>query len=148
MLFRSCRKTYRKTNIDTTQSSEQARVWVSDNGNFMSIVGEDWYADIYGESLGWTVIDWFVNITKTYNETSYYSVATNQLCNRTTSVEESRQIGIRGNDPVCQTFIFYANEYPNGCFIKSVKAFFRNKPDDNGLPVTCYLLGKIGRAHV
>ena len=44
-------------------------------------------------------------------------------------------------DPICQTFIFYANEYPNGCFIKSIKAFFRNKPADNGLPVTCYLLG-------
>nr|QMP83619.1 MAG: hypothetical protein [Caudoviricetes sp.] len=45
------------------------------------------------------------------------------------------------HDPVCQTFIFYANEYPNGCFIKSIKAFFRNKPADGGLPVTCYLLG-------
>jgi hypothetical protein len=48
---------------------------------------------------------------------------------------------IQVHDPVCQTFIFYANEYPNGCFIKSIRAFFRNKPADHGLPVTCYLLG-------
>ena len=43
-------------------------------------------------------------------------------------------------DPICQTFIFYANEFPNGCFIKSIKVFFRTKPTRN-IPVTCYLLG-------
>lgn len=44
-------------------------------------------------------------------------------------------------DPVSQTFIFYANEFPNGCFVKSIRVFFKTKPLTSNLPVTCYLLG-------
>lgn len=44
-------------------------------------------------------------------------------------------------DPVSQTFLFFAEEYPNGCFIKSIKVFFRTKPTNTNSPVSCYLLG-------
>lgn len=43
------------------------------------------------------------------------------------------------HDPVAQTFIFWKDEFPYGCFVKSIKTFFRSKPDDDGQPITCYL---------
>jgi uncharacterized protein YbcV (DUF1398 family) len=71
---------------------------------------------------------------------SYLSTTVNNAVYDIIGIEKDCQL-IAIHDPVCQTFIFYANEYPNGCFIKSIRAFFRNKPADHGLPVTCYLLG-------
>lgn len=42
-------------------------------------------------------------------------------------------------DPLAQTFIFYKEQYPFGCFIKSIKVFFRNKPENYGPSIACYL---------
>lgn len=43
-------------------------------------------------------------------------------------------------DPVCQSFIVYANEAPNGAFVKSVKLFFKTKPTTHNAPVTLSIL--------
>lgn len=42
-------------------------------------------------------------------------------------------------DPVAQTFIFYGDNYPYGCFIKSIKLFFRTKPENDDAPVYIYM---------
>lgn len=43
------------------------------------------------------------------------------------------------HDPVAQTFIFFKDEYPFGCYLNSVTTFFRKKPDDGGQPINCYI---------
>ena len=44
-------------------------------------------------------------------------------------------------DPVCQTFILYEDQYPNGLFLHSVKIFFKTKPLNTNTPVTLSILG-------
>lgn len=46
-------------------------------------------------------------------------------------------------DPVCQSFIVYSNEAPNGTFIRSVKLFFKTKPKTHDAPVTIAILETI-----
>lgn len=46
-------------------------------------------------------------------------------------------------DPVCQSFIVYSNEAPNGAFVKSVKLFFKTKPVSHNAPVTVAILETI-----
>lgn len=46
-------------------------------------------------------------------------------------------------DPVCQSFIVYSNEAPNGAFVKSVKLFFKTKPTTHNSPVTVSILETI-----
>ena len=46
-------------------------------------------------------------------------------------------------DPLCQTFMLFGENYPNGAFIKSVKLFFKTKPTDHNSPITVSLLGTV-----
>jgi hypothetical protein len=46
-------------------------------------------------------------------------------------------------DPVCQSFIVYSNEAPNGAFVKSAKLFFKTKPTTHNSPVTVSILETI-----
>jgi hypothetical protein len=45
-------------------------------------------------------------------------------------------------DPVAQTFIIDGTNYPNGIFLKSIKLFFRTKPNDNS-PITLSIVGTL-----
>jgi hypothetical protein len=102
------------------------------------LLAADAHFQVYGSTLYYWPVAFNEEVSKIPN------VGTNWSPDRAfyaiENYEKSCDI-IQVHDPVCQTFIFYANEYPNGCFIKSIRAFFRNKPADHGLPVTCYLLG-------
>ena len=40
-------------------------------------------------------------------------------------------------DPLAQSFIFYKDEYPNGLFLKSIKTFFRKKPENPDAEISC-----------
>jgi hypothetical protein len=60
----------------------------------------------------------------------------------TSITSETESIKIK-NDPVCQSFIFYSDEYPNGLFLKSIRVCFRNKPTDHYEPVTLSILGTL-----
>lgn len=44
-------------------------------------------------------------------------------------------------DPLCQTFVIFGDEAPNGCFIKSIKLFFRTKPQYYNSPISVSILG-------
>jgi hypothetical protein len=46
-------------------------------------------------------------------------------------------------DPVAQTFIIDKANYPNGCFIDSIKFFFATKPSTGYAPVTLSIVGTI-----
>jgi hypothetical protein len=46
-------------------------------------------------------------------------------------------------DPVAQTFIVDKDNYPNGCFIDSVKFFFASKPSTGFAPVTLSIVGTL-----
>ena len=46
-------------------------------------------------------------------------------------------------DPVAQTFIIDKDNYPNGCFIDSVKFFFATKPSTGFAPVTLSIVGTL-----
>jgi len=46
-------------------------------------------------------------------------------------------------DPVAQTFIIDKDNYPNGCFIDSVKFFFATKPSTGFAPVTLSIVGTV-----
>ena len=43
------------------------------------------------------------------------------------------------HDPVAQTFILFKEEYPYGAFIKSIKTFFKSKPEGSNEPISCWL---------
>jgi hypothetical protein len=58
---------------------------------------------------------------------------------QTTSSGGSSAITVK-RDPVCQSIIFYSDEYPNGIFIKSIRVCFRNKPTTYEEPVILSLL--------
>ena len=45
-------------------------------------------------------------------------------------------------DPVAQTFIIDKENYPNGCFVDSVKLFFKTKPSEYA-PVTLSIVGTL-----
>lgn len=64
------------------------------------------------------------------------------VSNRIQIVQEIKDCATPGKvvpDPLAQSIIFYKEQYPFGCFIKSIKVFFRNKPSDYGQPISCYL---------
>lgn len=44
-------------------------------------------------------------------------------------------------DPVAQSFIVDANNFPNGAFLKSIKVFFYSKPTTTNTPVTLSIVG-------
>ena len=46
-------------------------------------------------------------------------------------------------DPVAQTFIIDKDNYPNGCFIDSIKFFFATKPRTGFAPVTLSIVGTV-----
>jgi hypothetical protein len=46
-------------------------------------------------------------------------------------------------DPVAQTFIIDKENYPNGCFIDSIKFFFATKPTTGYAPVTLSIVGTV-----
>jgi hypothetical protein len=46
-------------------------------------------------------------------------------------------------DPVAQTFIIDQTNYPNGCFIDSIKFFFATKPSTGYAPVTLSIVGTV-----
>ena len=68
--------------------------------------------------------------TNTFAQTDYQS---SHLIN--TSVHKNAY------DPVAQTFIIDAANYPNGTFLKSIKVFFYSKPTTINSPVTLSILG-------
>ena len=46
-------------------------------------------------------------------------------------------------DPVAQTFIIDKDNYPNGCFLDSIKVFFATKPSTGYAPVTISIVGTV-----
>ena len=82
-----------------------------------------------------------------YQATGLRSVT--QQTNMTTSVRRTRfertaaewtdagQVAVRWVDPVSQTILISADDYPSGVFVKDVDLFFANK--DASLPVSCEL---------
>jgi hypothetical protein len=71
---------------------------------------------------------------RSFTQTSYKS---NQLIS--TSVSTSSVTNTW--DPVAQTFIVDAANYPNGTFLNSIKLFFASKPTTTNTPVTLSIVG-------
>lgn len=70
------------------------------------------------------------------------TTSTSNTKNTVTHISASTKI-VNYVDPVCQSFIVYSDEAPNGAFISSVKLFFKTKPTTHNAPVTVSLLETI-----
>lgn len=46
-------------------------------------------------------------------------------------------------DPLCQTFIFDTQNYPNGLFLDAINLFFATKPTKDSLPITLSIVGTL-----
>jgi hypothetical protein len=62
----------------------------------------------------------------------------------TTSYTSTSSISTRSPyDPLAQSFIIDATNYPNGCFLADVKLFFSSKPTSDKSPVTISIVGTL-----
>ena len=68
------------------------------------------------------------------------TVVTSQTTGTVETEEFSGAVGVN-QDPLCQSFIVFGDEAPNGCFVKSIKLFFRKKPIYYNAPITVSILG-------